>query len=70
MDATVVVPLDVSYISSVKNLRDGVDDVLLHLRQAKVEHKLVASQSPCVLASVQHPVRVLLVEAGVRVDHF
>lgn len=70
MDATVVVPLDVSDISSVEDLGDGVDDVLLHLRQAKVEHKLVTSQSSCVLASVQHPVRVLLVEAGVRVDHF
>jgi hypothetical protein len=70
VDATVVVPLDVSDISSIKDLRDGVDDVLLDLRQSKVEHKLIASQSSCVLASVQHPVRVLEVERRVGVDHF
>lgn len=70
MDTTVVVPLDVSDISSVEDLGDRIDDVLLHLRQAKVEHKLITRQSPRVLASVQHPVRVLLVKARVRVDHF
>lgn len=70
MNTAVVVPLDVSDIGSIKDVGDRLDNVVLYLWQSKVEHKLVTCQSPCVLARVQHPVRVLNVEAGVGVDHF
>lgn len=70
MDATVVVPLDVGDVGVVENVRYGVDDELLHLGQSEVQNELVASESPRVLAGVQDPVGMLVVQGGVGVDHF
>ena len=70
VDAAVVVPLDVRDIRAVENVGDEVNNVILHLRETKVQNKLVASERSFMGAGVQHPVRVFFVEAGVGVDHF
>lgn len=67
--AAVVVPFHVSYGSGGKDRRDGVDDEVLHLWQRDVEDELVAGQGAWVGARGEHPVRVLVIEGRVGVDH-
>lgn len=69
VDGAVVVPFHVLDVGGVEEVGDEVDDEVLDFGESQVEHELGAGQGSGVVAGVEGPFGVLVVESGVGVDH-
>lgn len=52
VQTSVIIPFHIAYGAGIKYTRNGVDDKVLHLRQAHVEDHLVSSECPLMFPSV------------------
>src|SRR6266850_206979 len=69
-EIAVAIPLCVTDTGHAENVADDLPLKLLHFRTREVEHELVALQFQLAFRLCDHPIRMLLEQFTLGVDHF